>query len=138
MAAKLLGRKFIGIERESEYRRIARERLDAIPDVVDPDLFDTPAKRREQRIPFGWVVERGLLRPGDILFDPGKRWTAKVRADGSIISAQHRGSIHQVGAAVQGAPSCNGWTFWMTDRYGAPAPIDLLRQRLRAELGGGR
>jgi modification methylase len=57
-----------------------------------------------------------------------------VRADGSIISARHRGSIHQVGAAVQGAPSCNGWTFWLTDRYGAPAPIDVLRRKLRAEL----
>ncbi|MDH3228984.1 MAG: DNA methyltransferase [Alphaproteobacteria bacterium] len=136
--ARKLGRNFIGIEREVEYRRIAGKRLAAISDVVDLELVDAPAKRRETRIPFGWVVEHGLLRPGDILFDPGKRWTAKVRADGSIISAQHRGSIHQVGAAVQGAPSCNGWTFWMTDRFGTPAPIDLLRQRLRAELGAGR
>ncbi len=136
--ARKLGRNFIGIEREAEYRRIAETRLAAISDVVDLELVDAPAKRRETRIPFGWVVEHGLLRPGDILFDPGKRWTAKVRADGSIVSAQHRGSIHQVGAAVQGAPSCNGWTFWMTDRYGTPAPIDLLRQKLRAELGAGQ
>jgi len=136
--ARKLGRNYIGIEREAEYRRIAEKRLAAIADVVDSDLVDAPAKRREPRIPFGWVVEHGLLQPGDILFDPSKRWTAKVRADGSIISAEHRGSIHQVGAAVQGAPSCNGWTFWMTDRYGKPAPIDLLRQRLRAELAAGR
>ncbi len=135
--ARKLGRRFIGIEREAEYRRIAEMRLAAISDVVDRELVDAPAKRREPRIPFGWVVEHGLLRPGDILFDPNKRWTAKVRADGSIVSAEHRGSIHQVGAAVQGAPSCNGWTFWMTDRYGKPAPIDLLRQRLRAELAAG-
>ncbi len=136
--ARKLGRCFIGIEREAEYRRIAKKRLAAISDVVDRELVDAPAKRREPRIPFGWVVEHGLLRPGDILFDPNKRWTAKVRADGSIVSAEHRGSIHQVGAAVQGAPSCNGWTFWMTDRYGKPTPIDLLRQRLRAELAAGR
>ncbi|UCH73787.1 MAG: site-specific DNA-methyltransferase [Rhodospirillales bacterium] len=136
--ARKLGRKFIGIEREAEYRRIAEERLAAISELVDPELVDAPAKRREPRIPFGWVVEHGLLRPGDILFDPARRWTAKVRADGSIVSAEHRGSIHQVGAAVQGAPSCNGWTFWMTDRYGKPAPIDLLRQRLRSEIAAGR
>ncbi len=136
--ARKLGRRFIGIEREAEYRRIAEKRLATISDVVDRELVDAPAKRREPRIPFGWVVEHGLLQPGDILFDPAKRWTARVRADGSIVSAEHRGSIHQVGAAVQGAPSCNGWTFWMTDRYGKPAPIDLLRQRLRAELAAGR
>jgi len=136
--ARKLGRNFIGIEREADYRRIAEQRLATISEIIDTDLVDAPAKRREPRIPFGWVVEHGLLQPGDVLFDPNKRWTARVRADGSIISAEHRGSIHQVGAAVQGAPSCNGWTFWMTDRYGKPAPIDLLRQRLRAELAAAR
>ena len=132
--AKRLGRDFIGIEREAEYRAVAAKRLAAIETVSDVELLVTPAERREPRIPFGWVVERGLLSPGDVLFDPRRRWAARVRADGSIVSARHRGSIHQVGAAVQGAPSCNGWTFWMTDRYGKPAPIDVLRQRLRAEL----
>ncbi len=132
--AKKLGRDYIGIEREAAYRAIAAKRLASITASPDPELVDTPSKRREKRIPFGWVVERGLLSPGDVLFATNRRWTAKVRADGSIISARHRGSIHQVGAAVQGAPSCNGWTFWLTDRYGAPAPIDVLRQKLRAEL----
>ncbi|MHA1108463.1 MAG: site-specific DNA-methyltransferase, partial [Alphaproteobacteria bacterium] len=109
-------------------------RLAGISRVPDLTLVDTPSKRREPRIPFGQLVENGLLCPGDILFGPGKRWTAKVRADGSIISAHHRGSIHQVGAAVQGAPSCNGWTFWMTERAGKAIPIDLLRQQMRTEL----
>jgi len=57
-----------------------------------------------------------------------------VRADGTLISASHRGSIHQVGAAVQGAPACNGWTFWCVERQGRAVPIDLLRQQLRAGL----
>jgi modification methylase len=132
--AKKLGRNFIGIEREKEYRKVAEKRLAAISEIPDLELIDTPSKRREPRIPFGQLVENGLMRPGDILFGPGKRWTAKVRADGSIISAHHRGSIHQVGAAVQGAPSCNGWTFWMTEKAGKAIPIDLLRQQMRAEL----
>ncbi len=135
--AKRLGRNFIGIEREAEYRAIATRRLAAVTAAPDLALVDTPSKRREKRIPFGWLVEHGLLAPGDILFAPNRRWTAKVRADGSIVSARHRGSIHQVGAAVQGAPSCNGWTFWMTDRYGEAAPIDVLRQKLRAEMADG-
>jgi len=132
--AKKLGRRFIGIEREEEYRRVAEKRLAGISETPDLELMDTPSKRREPRIPFGQLVENGLVRPGDILFGPGKRWTAKVRADGSIISAHHRGSIHQVGAAVQGAPSCNGWPFWMTETAGKAIPIDLLRQQMRAEL----
>ena len=94
------------------------------------------ARREEPRIPFGWLVEHGLLKPGEILFDASRRWSAKVRADGSLISAQHRGSIHQVAAAVQGAPACNGWTFWMVERKGTALPIDLLRQELRAGLEG--
>src|SRR3546814_9691423 len=89
------------------------------------------------------MVEREYPRAGDTLFDERRRHAAKIRADGTLISAtaygDHRGSIHQVGAAVQGAPSCNGWTFWhfqaATDRI---APIDLLRERIRAELGPDR
>jgi modification methylase len=91
-------------------------------------------KRDEKRIPFGTLVERGLLRPGDVLSDASGRWTAKVRADGTLISAEARGSIHRVGAEVQGAPACNGWVFWHYRDQGRRVPIDLLRQRVRAEL----
>jgi modification methylase len=71
-----------------------------------------------------------------VLVSPNKRWTAKVRADGTVISADHRGSIHQVAAAVQGAPACNGWEFWCVPSNDGKklVPIDLFRQRLRAEL----
>ncbi|MGH6881958.1 MAG: site-specific DNA-methyltransferase, partial [Hypericibacter sp.] len=102
--------------------------------VEDVSLMATPSKREEPRIPFGWLVERGLLHPGDLLVSPNNQWTAKVRADGTLISADHRGSIHQVGAAVQGAPACNGWQFWCMRMEGKLVPIDFLRQRLRAEL----
>ena len=98
-------------------------------------MVHTPAKRSEPRIPFGWVLERGLLSPGDLLWGGDRRrWTAKVRADGTLITADHKGSIHQVGAAVQGVPACNGWTFWHFQRNEDFHQIDMLRQKIRAEL----
>ena len=132
--AKRLGRDFIGIEREAQYAEVAKKRISKIRTDADTSLLETPSKRKLPRIPFGWLVERGLLSAGDVLISPCKRHTAKVRADGSVISADHRGSIHQVGAAVQGAPSCNGWTYWCLDVEGKAKPIDVLRQQLRAEL----
>ncbi|QEX20891.1 methyltransferase [Hypericibacter adhaerens] len=134
VVAKRLGRHFIGIEREHSYVDVARKRLAKVRPVEDESLLATPSKREEPRIPFGWLVERGLLHPGTVLVSPNNQWTAKVRADGTVISADHRGSIHQVGAAVQGAPACNGWQFWCVPMEGKLVPIDFLRQRLRAEL----
>jgi modification methylase len=134
VVAKRLGRHYIGIEREHAYVEVARKRLSKVRPVEDLSLMATPSKREEPRIPFGWLVERGLLHPGDLLVSPNNQWTAKVRADGTLISADHRGSIHQVGAAVQGAPACNGWQFWCLKMEGKLVPIDFLRQRLRAEL----
>jgi modification methylase len=130
--ARRLGRHFIGIERDDEYARLARERCAAI-DPADPDLVDAPSERSEKRIPFGTLVERGLIQPGTILFDQRRRFTARVRADGTVISAEARGSIHHVGAEGQGAPACNGWVFWHVEVKGQPVPIDLLRQKIRAE-----
>jgi len=132
--ARRLGRRFIGIEGDAEYVELARERVaGVIP--ADPELVASPAARDEKRIPFGALVERGLVAPGTILFDSRRRWTAKVRADGTLISAETRGSIHQVGAQVQGAPACNGWSFWHVEMKGRMVPIDHLRQQVRAELG---
>ena len=131
--AKRLGRRFIGIERDPDYVAMARERIAVVAPAPDETL-SLQQKRDEKRIPFGTLVERGLLQPGDVLSDVTGRWTAKVRADGTLISAEARGSIHQVGAQVQGAPACNGWQFWYYRHRGQRLPIDLLRQRVRAEL----
>ena len=131
--ATKLGRSWIGIERDRDYARIAKQRIAEVK-ALDEELVRTPSKRDEPRIPFGWLVERGLLEPGTVLFDQRRRHSAKVRADGSIISAEHRGSIHRVGALVQGAPACNGWQFWHFDNKGDLMPIDILRQQVRAEL----
>jgi modification methylase len=133
--AKYLHRRYLGIEREARYIEMAEKRLAKVRPVDDLELVDVPSKREQPRVPFGWLLERGLLEPGTLLYGPGRRWTAKVRADGTLITADFKGSIHQVGAHVQGAPACNGWQFWSFDVEGKLVPIDLLRQQIRAEMG---
>ena len=133
-AAKRLGRHFIGIERDPEYLEVARERLEAITTASTEALSVTQSKRAQPRIPFGALVERGLVKPGDTLYCPKGRFTARVRADGTLIAGDRAGSIHQVGAALEGAPSCNGWTYWHTKMDGKMVPIDVFRQQIRAEM----
>ncbi|MBT4888899.1 MAG: site-specific DNA-methyltransferase [Rhodospirillales bacterium] len=132
--AKRLKRNFVGIEQNKDYIKIARERIAKVIPVEDTSLVETPAKRSEPRIPFGWLVERGLLEPGTQLCDINRRHSVKVRADGTVATTNFRGSIHQAGAHVQKAPSCNGWQYWCFEAKDKLVPIDILRQKLRAEL----
>ncbi|EIE52178.1 modification methylase [Salipiger aestuarii] len=132
--AKMLGRDFIGIEREAAYREVAERRISDIRPYDRSALEVTRAKRAEPRVPFGQLVERGMLRPGEMLVSPSGK-VAKVRADGTLIGDDVRGSIHQVGAHLEGAPSCNGWTYWHFRKDGKTVPIDVLRQQIRAEMG---
>jgi modification methylase len=132
--AKRLGRRFIGIERDPAYVALARARIASVRPAAG-DALQLESKREAPRVPFGSLVERGLVRPGDVLVDAGRRFAARVRADGTLISAEHRGSIHFVGARVQGAPACNGWAFWHVERQGRLVLIDELRQQMRGELG---
>jgi len=132
--AKRLGRHFIGIEREADYVKVARRRIaEVVP--ADPEAIEvTRSKRAEPRIPFGMVVERGLLKPGQTLRDMQKRHAAKVRADGTLVCDGASGSIHRMGAHVQRLDACNGWTFWHFEYNGSLISIDVLRQQLRADL----
>ena len=132
--AKMLGRDYIGIEREQAYRDVATRRLDRVRRLDKSNLQVSVSKRAEPRVPFGQVVERGMLRPGEVLTSLNGKKTAKVRADGTLVSADVSGSIHQVGAALEGAPSCNGWTYWSFKRDGKQVPIDMLRQQIRSEM----
>lgn len=134
VVAKRLGRRWLGIERDAAYASAARTRVDAVDAPSDPVAVAVESRREEPRVPFGTVVERGLLRPGDVLCDTRRRFTARVRVDGTLIADSAKGSIHAVGAAVQDAPACNGWTFWHVERGGQLVPIDLFRQTIRAEL----
>lgn len=132
--AKKLGRHFIGIEREADYREVAEKRIGDIRKFDRSSLEITQSKRSEPRVPFGQLVERGMLNPGEWLHSLNGRHRAKVRADGTLVASDAHGSIHQVGAALEGAPSCNGWTYWSFKREGKKVPIDVLRQQIRAEM----
>ncbi|MBY5971465.1 site-specific DNA-methyltransferase [Pseudooceanicola marinus] len=132
--AKMLGRDFIGIEREEAYIKVAEERLGRVRKLDKEALEVTRAKRAEPRVPFGQLVERGMLRPGEELHSLNGRYKAKVRADGTLAQADIKGSIHQVGAKLEGAPSCNGWTYWCIKRDGKSIPIDAMRQQIRQEM----
>ncbi len=132
--AKRLGRRWIGLEREQTYARAAERRIGIVQPAAPDDLEVTRSKKDEPRVPFGAVVERGLLPPGTVLTDPSRRYTARVRADGSLAAADAAGSIHKMGAHVQGASACNGWVFWHFQVEGQLKPIDILRQQIRAEM----
>ena len=132
--AKKLGRHFIGIDREDTYIAAALKRIAAIKPLPPGAIETAVTKRQAPRVAFGSLVETGMIAPGTELFDGRQRWSALVRADGSLASGPHQGSIHRVGALVQGAEACNGWTFWHTNQNGRLAPIDLLRADMRAQM----
>ncbi len=133
-AARRLGRRYIGIERETDYAALAKARIAKVKPASPEDLEVMGSKRSEPRVPFGRIVEAGLLRPGDVLYCPRGRHSAKVRADGSIVVGDLSGSIHKIGAMVQSQPACNGWTYWHFKTDKGLAPIDVLRAKVRAEM----
>ncbi|TIP13551.1 MAG: site-specific DNA-methyltransferase, partial [Mesorhizobium sp.] len=110
--AKRLGRHFVGIEREQSYIDAANERIAAVRPLDEADLTVLSGKRAEPRVAFISLIDTGLVAPGATLYDAKKRWAAKVRADGTLAIGDSAGSIHKIGAEVQGLDACNGWTFW--------------------------
>ncbi|MEM7777345.1 MAG: site-specific DNA-methyltransferase [Pseudomonadota bacterium] len=133
--AARLGRRWFGIERDPDYAKAAEQRIKAVRRLNDAELAVTPSKRNAPRVPFGAILELGMLSPGDVLFDQKRRFKAKVRADGSLAVSGSQGSIHRIGAEVQGKSACNGWTFWHVERGGRLEPIDTLRAEARKRLG---
>ncbi len=136
--AKRLGRNFVGIEREQTYIDAANERIADVRPMSLADLAGMPSKRAEPRIAFISLLDSGVMKPGTMLYDSRKRWAARVRADGTLAVGDTAGSIHKVGAEVQGLDACNGWTFWHYERSGGLTPIDELRRiaRLGMERAG--
>ena len=136
--AKKLGRKWIGIERDAGYAEDAEARIKRVRQLSPDDIEPLPTKRTEPRVPFGTIIELGILEPGTRLVDERRRYRAEVRADGTLAlsgEAGARGSIHRLGAEVQGKSACNGWTFWHFEAEGQLKPIDVLRSEARRQLG---
>lgn len=133
--AKKLQRNFIGLERDEGYAKIAQKRIDAAKPIDIKALGGLPEKRSEPRIPFHNVLDRGLLPAGAKLYDTKQKYEATVRADGTLSVGPAAGSIHKIGALVQGLPACNGWTFWhFKNAKGDLECIDNLRAQLRTEM----
>jgi modification methylase len=131
--AKKLGRHFIGIEREAIYREAAQKRIDQVTPVDPSALIPVASKRSEPRVAFMSLLESGLIHAGEKLVDPQGRFEALVRADGMVMSHPATGSIHKIGALVQGLPACNGWTFWHVKRDDKLICIDTLRAEYRSQ-----
>jgi len=131
VVSKKLGRNYFGIEKEKYYFDAANKRLENTNIIKDEYLDTLQNNRTKPRIPFGSLVEMGLIKPGTEIYDQKKKVNAKIMVDGSIKYQQSEGSIHKVAAKIIGAESCNGWTFWHYKSGNSLKPIDDLRQRLR-------
>ena len=136
--ARRYGRTCVGIERDPTYAKAAAARIAAVVPADAATLDVLATKRSEPRLAFASLLESGAVKPGQALFDGRRKVKASVRADGLIQVSNVAGSIHKVGALVQGLPSCNGWTYWHYEEAGALRPIDVLRERARAGMRDGR
>ena len=130
--AKRLGRRWIGIEREAGYCSAALERIEAALPLDESALVTMQSPKAAPRVAFGTIVENGMLTAGAVLTDAKRRYRVTVRADGSVMSGDVTGSIHKLGATLQGAPACNGWTFWHYETPDGLKPIDVLAPELPA------
>jgi modification methylase len=126
--ARRLGRDWIGCERDEGYIEVAEERIALALPLDESALTTMQSARSAPKVAFGALVESGWLTPGAQIFDKKRKVAATVRADGSLVAGGDTGSIHSLGAKLQGAPSCNGWTFWHVEHEGEVKPIDALRQ----------
>jgi site-specific DNA-methyltransferase (adenine-specific)/modification methylase len=130
VVAKKLGRNYFGIEKEKKYFKATKQRLEKTVKIEDHYLDTIKNNKLKPRIPFGSLIEMGILEPGMTLFDSKKKYNAKIMADGSIKYKNSEGSIHKIAAGIMGTESYNGWTYWHYNLDGATIPIDRLRQRL--------
>jgi site-specific DNA-methyltransferase (adenine-specific)/modification methylase len=130
VVAKKLGRICFGIEKENKYFNAAKQRLNKTIPIEDNYLDTLQNNRSKPRIPFGSLVELGIVKPGMDIFDQKRKVNAKIMADGSIKYQKSEGSIHKIAAKILGAESCNGWTYWHYNMNGSIVPIDNLRQKL--------
>jgi modification methylase len=129
--AKKLGRNWIGIERDKKYAKIAQKRIDGIQRVDEEAIH--VEKRRPARVPFGALLENGLLQPGQILYFAKDDIRAKVLSNGHLRCRDMTGSIHGVAKSLMDSAPANGWDLWFyKDESGKKIVINELRERLRS------
>jgi len=135
VVARRLNRRWIGIESRPDYIRTARKRIEAVAKPIDEDdaLYQVGNRaRKPQRIPFGHLLENGLLQIGQNLYLQGENaFVARICADGSLLCGILNGSIHHVASELMEGKPCNGWDVWFYEENGERYPIDCLRQKLR-------
>ena len=129
VVAKKLGRNYFGIEKDKKYFKAADERINKTKAIEESYLDTLENNKSKPRVPFGSLVELGIIKPGTSIFDQKKKVNAKIMVDGSIKHSSGEGSIHKVAAKILGTESCNGWTYWYYNIKGSIKPIDNLRQK---------
>ena len=134
--AKRLGRQFIGIERDAAYAEAAEARISAVEPMPEASLAPFVTAREAPRVAFASLIERGMIKPGETVFDAKRKVTALVRAEGALQLGSAVGSIHRIGAVAQGAGACNGWAYWHVERNKKLMLIDTLRAEVRADMAG--
>jgi modification methylase len=129
VVAKKLGRKYFGIEKDKNYFKAASDRINKTHIIEESNLDTLENNKSKPRVPFGSLVELGIIKPGTSIFDQKKKVNAKIMVDGSIKHEESEGSIHKIAAKIMGTESCNGWTYWHCNVGDSVVPIDNLRQR---------
>ncbi len=133
VVAKKLQRNFIGIENNKEYVKLSKKRIKKTK-VLNNEVVTINKSRKDlPKVPFGELVEQGIIPPGAVLTDKKERFKAIVAVDGTIKINNVSGSIHQIGAKVQGLPSCNGWDFWHIKEKTSAKLLDDIRGDYRSK-----
>jgi len=133
--AKRLGRQFIGIERDPAYAAAAEARISKVEPMPEASLAPFMTAREAPRVAFASLIERGMIKPGETVFDAKRKVSALVRAEGALQLGSAVGSIHRIGAVAQGAGACNGWSYWHVERNKKLMLIDELRAEVRSTMG---
>ena len=131
VVAKKLQRNFIGIEQDKEYISLAKKRLKQTKVLNDEVVKMKKSRKDLPKVPFGELVEQGIIPPGAVLTDKKEKYKATVTVDGSLKINNISGSIHQVGATIQGLSNCNGWDFWHIKNKSTSILLDEVRDKYR-------
>ena len=133
VVAKKLQRNFIGIEQDKDYVSLAKKRIRKTKALENNVVKISKSRKDLPKVPFGELVEQGIIPPGAVLTDRAEKYKALVSIDGSIKINDITGSIHQVAAKIQGLPSCNGWDYWHVKKKSSNTLLDDVRDFYRSK-----